>query len=92
MTRYEESMERVSDFENLEKGWFDGEGEKINLQTIYNAKNILSLLKSEEDLSVYPIPKGGVQIEYFNENENRDYEIEVYENSMIINSYEATRN
>ena len=92
MTRYEENLERLNDYVNLNDGWLGGDGKKINTDAIESAKNILSLLKTEEDLSVFPMPNSGVQIEYFNENENRDYEIEIYENSMSINSYEATRN
>ena len=88
MPRYEECLEKLNSFETLEDGWMQGGGVKINIGAIGNAKNILALLHSKENLSVFPIPNGGVQIEYFDKNENRDYEIEIYEKYMNIDSYE----
>lgn len=91
MTRYQECVERIEDFNKLEDGWFDGAGVTIASNAIINARTLIELLKSEEDLSVFPMPGGGIQIEYFKETENRDYEIEVHSNSININSFEATR-
>lgn len=91
MTRYEECVERIEDFRKLENGWFDGAGVAIASNAIINARTLIELLKTEEDLSVYPNPAGYVQIEYYSEPDNRDYEIEVYDWNININSYEATR-
>jgi len=91
MTRYEECLERLIEFRKLEEGWDDNQAEKISHRVIENAKVILYLLRGKNELSIFPMPSGGVQIEYYEESENRDYEIEVYNDSMEILSYEKTR-
>lgn len=91
MTRYEECLKRLDDFNNLEEGWDDYQAEKIDPRSIENAKKLTYLLKAEDDLSVYPMPNSGVQIEYFKEIENKDYEIEVFHDNINIISYKATR-
>lgn len=62
---------RLEELRQYEPGWHDGEGEKITEAALTVAFNVMQYLllahafgQKEERPSIYPVPDGGIQIEW----------------------------
>lgn len=72
ISEYEGHISRLYDIMRLEKGWLNGDGEKVTKEAFKKAHCFLFSAKDlAEYFHIYPTPEGGISFEIFIREEKK---------------------
>ena len=77
----------LESFRRLESGWHFGEGDPISDSLIDRVKAFHASLPEDYAVESFPLPKGGVQLEYW--NGDTEIEIEFFENKINVYHFDS---